>query len=230
MRTLSVARFKLTSMKNRTVTTSPGTKPLPFFFFCSSFFLLRYKKTCRKTRLRRFCLSPASPTPWGVRVRVSTVLLDKLGGVQEPVFAYSVRMDLLSVEEQMRRWAAAAAADASAVDLAGDTNDGNATPFFKPLISAQLKDRLWIITDCNGKKDEVRGEAVIGEYPLLIAAKNEVESPPPFVYQSCTECEVPGTMEGGFTFVEGSIARPTGPEFFVRCPLFRLERPEYVFQ
>lgn len=165
-------------------------------------------------RLRRFCLRPTFPTPWGVRVRVSTVLLDKHGLFNEPVFAYSVRMDLLSVEEQMRRWAA---------------TDGNAASTFKPLVSVQLKDRLWIITDCNGKRDEVRGEAVIGEYPLLVAARNEDESPPPFVYQSCTACHVPGTMEGGFTFVEGSIARPTGPEFFVCCPLFRLERPEYVF-
>jgi hypothetical protein len=47
-------------------------------------------------------------------------------------------------------------------------------------------------------------------------------------------CKTPGTMEGGFTFVEGSIANPTTKngvpqEFFVRCPLFRLARPAYMF-
>jgi len=36
-------------------------------------------------------------------------------------------------------------------------------------------------------------------------------------------------MEGGFNFVEGSISQPTGPGFFVQCPLFRLEYPDYLF-
>ena len=40
---------------------------------------------------------------------------------------------------------------------------------------------------------------------------------PTFEYQSCTQQkEDEGFMEGYFTFVEGTIARPTGPEFNVQ--------------
>src|SRR5207244_12872631 len=34
-------------------------------------------------------------------------------------------------------------------------------------VSAQLKSRHWIITDGNGKREEVRGEGVVGNQPLL---------------------------------------------------------------
>jgi len=52
-----------------------------------------------------------------------------------------------------------------------------------------------------GKKSEVRGEAVIGEYPILRAGGE------PFEYKSCTNTKTPGTMEGGFMFVEvGPVA------------------------
>ena len=153
--------------------------------------------------------------------------LHKVSQNDEPAFSYSVRMDMLSVEEQMRRWDDGG--DDAAEGVGARTTGTGERGGFKPLTSVQLRDRVWIITDCDGKKEEVRGEAVIGEYPLLKAAAKQDESPPPFTYQSCTGCKTPGTMEGGFTFVEGSIAHPTGPDFFVRCPLFRLEQPEYMF-
>ena len=34
-------------------------------------------------------------------------------------------------------------------------------------VAAQLKSRHWIITDGNGKREEVRGEGVVGNQPLL---------------------------------------------------------------
>ena len=42
-------------------------------------------------------------------------------------------------------------------------------------------------------------------------------------------CKTPGTMEGGFMFVQGTIAAPIGEEFYAECPLFRLEDPPYIF-
>uniref|UniRef100_A0A7S0S907 ApaG domain-containing protein n=1 Tax=Mantoniella antarctica TaxID=81844 RepID=A0A7S0S907_9CHLO len=188
---------------------------------------------CRREARMVSGITPADSTVFeavtkGVRIRVSTVLQSGYGmsaasGNPERMFAYSVRMDLLSVEEQLRRWDA----DAGLRAASGDPPETR----FTPLTSVQLKSRMWIITDCDGHEHETMGDAVIGLYPLLKAATSggpEVASPP-FVYQSCTACKLPGTMEGGFNFVEGSISQPTGPGFFVQCPLFRLEYPDYLF-
>lgn len=41
--------------------------------------------------------------------------------------------------------------------------------------------------------------------------------------------EATGSMEGGFGFVEGSLAAPVGEDFHVACALFRLDVPEVVF-
>ncbi|MEW5320498.1 MAG: hypothetical protein WDW38_011566 [Sanguina aurantia] len=68
------------------------------------------------------------------------------------------------------------------------------------------------------------GEAVIGKYPLLVPGG------PEFVYQSCTYQRADlGSMEGDFRFVEGCIARPTGGEWDVVCPRFRLDIPAHIF-
>ena len=183
------------------------------------------------------CCRTATLSRRGVRIRVSTVLLSNKSGHDgdELVYSYSVRMSLLSVEEQRRRWYHANGGDdgdgggGSSRDGSTGGGGGGGGGEFKPVLSAQLRNRMWIIVDANGKKDEVIGEAVIGEYPLLRARADDDDDDKPFVYESCTAVTPPGTMEGGFTFVEGSIAAPTGPDFFVRCPLFRLEKPEYVF-
>eukprot|EP00877_Chromochloris_zofingiensis_P000517 jgi/Chrzof1/10466/UNPLg00393.t1 len=57
-----------------------------------------------------------------------------------------------------------------------------------------------------------------------------------FVYQSCTrfqsshyENDLPGSIEGYFTIVEGSIERPTGPQFQMTCPKFSITVPDIVF-
>ncbi|MES9977691.1 MAG: Co2+/Mg2+ efflux protein ApaG, partial [Candidatus Thiodiazotropha sp. 6PLUC5] len=56
--------------------------------------------------------------------------------------------------------------------------------------SARLMNRHWIITDANGKTQEVRGEGVVGEQPHL----NPGET---FRYTSGTVLDTPvGSMQG----------------------------------
>jgi ApaG protein len=60
---------------------------------------------------------------------------------------------------------------------------------------AKLLNRHWLITDANGKIQEVRGEGVVGEQPHL--KPGEV-----FRYTSGTVIETPvGTMEGEYEMV-----------------------------
>lgn len=70
----------------------------------------------------------------------------------------SVRFDLLPEEEQAARWAATAGP-------------------FRPLASVQLRSRHWLIRDARGAvESEVRGEAVVGHYPLLRAGESGREA------------------------------------------------------
>ena len=58
--------------------------------------------------------------------------------------------------------------------------------------AAQLRRRHWVITDSNGKVQEVRGAGVIGEQPLL-------EPGASFEYTSGAIIETPvGTMQGAY--------------------------------
>jgi ApaG protein len=58
--------------------------------------------------------------------------------------------------------------------------------------SAQLLTRHWVITDSNQKVQEVRGDGVIGEQPLLEPGEQ-------FVYTSGTMLETAvGTMKGSY--------------------------------
>jgi uncharacterized protein affecting Mg2+/Co2+ transport len=89
----------------------------------------------------------------------------------------------------------------------------------------QLESRHWRILGPGGEPaNEVSGEGVIGEHPALEAGGEE------FAYQSCThQAERLGFMEGGFTFVEGSLARPEGPAFVAECPRFELRVPDFIY-
>lgn len=59
-------------------------------------------------------------------------------------------------------------------------------------IPARLISRHWIITDSNGKVEEVRGEGVIGEQPWLRPGDH-------FEYTSGAVLETPfGTMQGSY--------------------------------
>eukprot|EP01025_Chloroclados_australasicus_P023571 TRINITY_DN23863_c1_g1_i1.p1 TRINITY_DN23863_c1_g1~~TRINITY_DN23863_c1_g1_i1.p1 ORF type:complete len:423 (-),score=30.10 TRINITY_DN23863_c1_g1_i1:427-1695(-) len=90
---------------------------------------------------------------------------------------------------------------------------------------AQLVSRLWVVYDGDGSAPEhVEGAGVVGKYPIVAMDQEE------FVYQSCTMArESGGYMYGTFTFVQGTIAQPTGPKFEVECPRFDLNIPEFVY-
>ena len=59
-------------------------------------------------------------------------------------------------------------------------------------VSAQLVARHWVITDSNGRTEEVRGLAVVGHQPVLKPGEA-------FEYTSGTRLNTPhGTMRGTF--------------------------------
>ena len=59
-------------------------------------------------------------------------------------------------------------------------------------ITAQLRTRHWIITDADGKVDEVRGEGVVGAQPTLKPGQH-------FEYTSGCVLKTPrGTMRGTY--------------------------------
>jgi ApaG protein len=79
---------------------------------------------------------------------------------------------------------------------------------------AKLVTRHWIITDGNGKVQEVRGDGVIGQQPLL--APGEA-----FEYTSGCVLETPhGTMRGTYQMV-----RPEGETFDAEIAPFLLAVP-----
>jgi ApaG protein len=63
-------------------------------------------------------------------------------------------------------------------------------------VPARLVTRHWIITDANGKVQEVRGEGVVGEQPYLKPGQG-------FRYTSGTVLETPvGAMQGSYQMVD----------------------------
>src|SRR5690242_2035577 len=67
---------------------------------------------------------------------------------------------------------------------------------------ATLRRRHWVITDGNGKVEEVRGEGVVGKQPALAPGER-------FEYTSWAMLRTPfGTMRGSYFLV-----RPDGQEF-----------------
>ena len=62
-------------------------------------------------------------------------------------------------------------------------------------VAARLMTRHWIITDANGKVQEVRGEGVVGEQPYLQPGQG-------FRYSSGAVLETPvGAMQGTYQMV-----------------------------
>ncbi len=81
-------------------------------------------------------------------------------------------------------------------------------------LTAQLLRRHWIILSDNGRRQEVRGEGVVGETPRL--QPGEV-----FNYTSWTVLETPtGHMEGRYLFITEE-----GEQFWAPIPVFFLEVP-----
>ena len=81
-------------------------------------------------------------------------------------------------------------------------------------VPARLLTRHWIITDSNGKVQEVRGEGVVGEQPHLQPGQG-------FRYSSGTVIETPvGAMEGTYFMVADD-----GEQFDAPIAAFRLAMP-----
>ena len=79
---------------------------------------------------------------------------------------------------------------------------------------AQLLTRHWIITDANGKVQEVRGDGVVGEQPHLAPGQG-------FRYSSGAVLETPvGAMHGSYQMVADD-----GVQFDAPIPAFRLAIP-----
>jgi ApaG protein len=79
---------------------------------------------------------------------------------------------------------------------------------------AQLLSRHWVITDANGKVQEVRGDGVVGEQPRLEPGEH-------FEYTSGAILETPlGTMHGSYRMVDDD-----GREFDAPIASFTLSIP-----
>lgn len=80
--------------------------------------------------------------------------------------------------------------------------------------TAQLKSRHWIITDANGKVEQVRGPGVVGEQPTLRPGEH-------FEYTSGCVLETPrGEMRGSYQMV-----RADGRTFDATIAPFELSLP-----
>lgn len=81
-------------------------------------------------------------------------------------------------------------------------------------VAAQLLDRHWVITDGNGKTQEVRGPGVVGEQPLIEPGASHT-------YTSGCLLETPvGSMQGSY-----GMQSADGQEFRAPVAVFRLARP-----
>ncbi len=89
-------------------------------------------------------------------------------------------------------------------------------------VPVQLLSRHWIITDADGQVQQVRGEGVVGEQPVIAPGRA-------FRYTSGATLSTPvGCMEGSYFMVVregGAEALPARPEFEVPIPPFTLSKP-----
>ena len=84
-------------------------------------------------------------------------------------------------------------------------------------ITAQLLNRHWVITDAAGQVQEVRGEGVVGEQPILQPGGT-------FRYTSAAMIETPvGTMTGSYEMVADD-----GVRFDAEIPAFKLSAPNLL--
>ena len=89
------------------------------------------------------------------------------------------------------------------------TNGGDAT--------VQLRTRHWVITDANGKVEEVRGPGVVGKQPTLEPGES-------FEYTSACPLETAfGTMQGSYQMQLGD-----GTTFDAEIAAFTLAAPNAV--
>ncbi len=87
------------------------------------------------------------------------------------------------------------------------TNSGRET--------VQLQTRHWVITDASGHKEEVRGEGVVGEQPVLAPGQR-------FKYTSGVPLPTAsGIMAGRYQMVTAG-----GEQFEIDVPVFSLDSPD----
>lgn len=80
---------------------------------------------------------------------------------------------------------------------------------------ARLLNRHWVITDANGKTQDVRGEGVVGKQPYLQPGEE-------FTYTSGTVIETPvGAMQGEYEMVDDN-----GKYFLAAITPFALTMPQ----
>jgi uncharacterized protein affecting Mg2+/Co2+ transport len=70
--------------------------------------------------------------------------------------------------------------------------------------------------------EEVRGEGVVGRFSIVRSGWKET-------YRSQSVGLFDDWMEGDFTFVPGTCARPAGAEFTVACPKLVFAEPDFIF-
>src|SRR5258708_91215 len=81
-------------------------------------------------------------------------------------------------------------------------------------VTAQLRSRHWIITDGNGKREEAKGDGVVGNQPVLRPG-GECE------YTRGAEMQTPhGSMEGSYRMVNED-----GRQFDAEIAAFPLTQP-----
>ena len=89
-------------------------------------------------------------------------------------------------------------------------------------VPVQLLSRHWVITDADGKVQEVQGEGVVGEQPVI-------EPGSFFRYTSGATLPTPvGCMEGSYTLIiadDSEIDPSELPAFDVPIPAFTLAMP-----
>lgn len=84
-------------------------------------------------------------------------------------------------------------------------------------VTAQLISRHWVITDGNGKNQDVRGLGVIGEQPSLAPGQQ-------YSYSSGSVIETPvGTMHGSY-----QMKAEDGHRFDAEIPEFMLAMPRVL--
>ena len=83
--------------------------------------------------------------------------------------------------------------------------------------TAQLRSRHWIITDGNGKREEVKGDGVVGNQPILRPGEK-------FEYTSGAVLATPhGSMQGTYRMVTED-----GRQFDAEIAAFPLTQPGSV--
>jgi ApaG protein len=81
--------------------------------------------------------------------------------------------------------------------------------------TVQLRARHWIITDASGRQQEVRGDGVVGEQPVLAPGER-------FEYTS----GVPLSTASGFMTGFYQMVAESGETFDIEVPTFSLDSPD----